>query len=46
MTIGERIAEERKFAGLTQKELGAQTGIDHRQFANTNPGDLTPKLKQ
>ena len=45
MTIGERIAEERKFAGLTQKELGAQTGIDPSTIRKYESGRLNPKIE-
>ena len=45
MTIGERIAEERKFAGLTQKELGAETGIDPSTIRKYESGRLNPKIE-
>ena len=45
MTIGERIAEERKLAGLTQKELGARTGIDPSTIRKYESGRLNPKIE-
>ena len=45
MTIGERLAEKRKFAGLTQKELGARTGIDPSTIRKYESGRLNPKIE-
>lgn len=45
MTIGERIAEERKLAGLTQKELGTRTGIDPSTIRKYESGRLNPKIE-
>ena len=37
--IGERLRAERKRAGLTQKELAAQTGMNHRHISAIEKGD-------
>lgn len=45
MTIGEKIKEERKRGGLTQKELGNRMGIDASTVRKYESGKLKPKLE-
>lgn len=44
MTVGEKIAEERKYSGMTQKELGEKTGIDGATIGKYERGVLNPKI--
>ena len=44
MTVGEKIAEERKYSGMTQKELGEKTGIDPSTIRKYESGRLNPKI--
>ena len=44
MTVGEKISEERKWAGMTQKELGEKTGIDGATIGKYERGVLNPKI--
>lgn len=45
MTVGEKISEERKWAGMTQKELGEKTGIDGATIGKYERGVLNPKIE-
>lgn len=44
MTVGEKISEERKNVGMTQKELGEKTGIDPSTIRKYESGRLNPKI--
>lgn len=46
MTVGERIREYRKQAGLTQKELGDRLGVSNVHIGQYERGLRNPKLPQ
>ncbi len=45
MTIGEKISEKRKLAGLTQKELGELMGVDGATIGKYERNVLNPKFE-
>ena len=46
MTVGERIREYRKQAGLTQKELGDRLGVSNVHIGQYERGLRNPRLPQ
>ncbi len=45
MTVGERIRNARKIAGLTQKQLDEKSGIDEANIRKYESGKQNPKLE-